>query len=702
MVARNNNNQIRSRVILGIFVAIFTIIVVQLLNLQLFSSKYRIQAVNNAILRRVVYPDRGIIYDRKGRAMLDNITNYDLAVTPSDARKGVDTQALCSILGIDTAEYSKRITEAVIKNGVFKASTFEPLLSPQLYALLNESLYKFPGFALQERPVRVYPSHVGANFLGRLGEVSPEFLKNNSSEGYQSGDYIGITGLEKAYEKVLMGQRGVQRFLRDNRARIQGSYNNGDFDTVAVAGRNLYTSIDVDVQALGEKMFQGKIGAAVAINPKTGGIIAMITAPSFDPNDLTPAEYKSHIGFLATDTSRPMYNRAIAGMYPPGSTYKPMGALIALDEGLITPAYGYDCHGAYYGCGGIVVRCDEHWSGHAANLKLAIANSCNSYFCNVFRMTIDNPKFGSPRKGYAAWRNYMHGFGMGKTLGVDISGERQGNIPDTTEYNRDYGNHWVSCNMVTMGIGQDRMLLTPLQSANEACIIANKGWYYTPHFVDSIEHETDADSIYFTKYRVKHQPLNISDNDYRTVQQGMEDVTEVGTARNVTIPGVKYAAKTGTAQVPKLKNLEVFIAYAPIDNPKIAIAVYVENAGYGATWAAPMGAHMMELYLNDSLTQESKDDAERLSKINLMPPQIYQWRKKQDSTKARKLREAAEQIDSTALRIEQNKTEKTALAWAKRNSNKPQRDNADRQGLAILSDDKIQVISSYFKPSKTK
>ncbi|ANI89907.1 penicillin-binding protein 2 [Arachidicoccus ginsenosidimutans] len=692
-MAIQNNNQVRSRIILGIFAVIFAVILVQLLNLQLFSSKYRIQAENNAILRKVVYPDRGIIYDRKGRAILDNVINYDLIVTPAEARKGVDTSALCNILGIDTAEYHKRIITAIIKNSSFKSSTFEPLLTPELYAQLNENMYKFPGFALQERPVRTYPYHAGANFLGREGEVSSKFLKDNPDAGYQPGDNIGITGLEKSYEKVLMGQRGVQRFLRDNRARIQGPYANGDFDTTAVAGRNLYTSIDIKVQALGEKMFQGKLGAAVAINPKTGGIIAMVTAPSFDPNDLSPSEYRKHIGFLVTDTSQPMYNRAVSGGYPPGSTYKPIGALIALDEGLITPKTEYDCSRPY-SCGGKLVHNDENGSEHET-LKPAIAHSYNSYFCHIFKLTLDNPAYNSPRKGYAVWQNYMHSFGFGRALGVDIPGEKQGNIPDTMVYNEAYGSRWVACNLITMGIGQDKMLLTPLQSANEACIIANKGWYYTPHFVDSIENQTEDDTVYLAKYHVKHQPLHISDEDYRSVQEGMEDVTEIGTAHNITIPGVRYAAKTGTAQVPKLKNLAVFIAYAPVDNPKIAMAVYVENAGYGATWAGPIAAHMMELYLNDTLTSETQADVERLSKADLFPSQIYEWRRRKDSFKAVRLREEARRIDSIALA---RKEDSLKMALANKNKKAPAKDS-EHSSPAILSDK--AKISSQSKSVKT-
>ena len=646
-MATQNNNQSRSRIILGIFIVVFAIIMTQLLNLQLFSPKYRLQAENNAIFRKVIYPDRGIIYDRKGQAMIDNVINYDFTVTPTEARKGVDTATLLSILGIDSAEYHKRMITAIIKNSSFKPSTFEPLLTKELFAQLNENLYKFPGFNLQERPVRIYPQRVGANFLGRLGEVSSDYLKDHPEEGYQPGDYIGIGGLEKSYEKVLMGQRGVKRYLRDNRSRIQGSYAGGDYDTAAVAGRSLYTSVDAKVQKLGEKLFENKLGAAVAINPKTGGVIAMVSAPSYDPNDLTPSEYRSHIGFLVTDTSRPMYNRAIAGMYPPGSTYKPLGALIALNEGVINPSYGYDCRGAYWACGKRV-RCDEAWAGHAADLKTAIAHSCNSYFCNIFRMVIDNPKYGSPRKGYAVWRDYMHDFGFGRALGIDIPGERGGNIPDTSEYNHDYGNRWVSCNMVTMGIGQDRMTATPLQSANEACIIANKGWYYTPHFVDSIENPQPSDTSFLARYRVRHRVVNISDKDFQAVQAGMEDVAEVGTASRVKVPGVKYAAKTGTAQVPNLKNQAVFIAYAPVDDPQIAIAVYVENAGYGSAWAAPIAAHMMEQYLNDTLTEETKADVERLSKANLVPHQIYEWRRMKDSANAASARAQAHRKDSLA------------------------------------------------------
>jgi penicillin-binding protein 2 len=505
-------NQSRSRIIQIIFILVFLLIVVQLLNLQIFSKEYKLQAENNAIYRKVVYPDRGIIYDRHNKAILENTIMYDLLVTPSEIR-GTDTAALCNILGIDTAGFKKRIITSIIKNSRYKPGIFEPLISDEIFARLNENMYKFPGFTITERPVRDYPYHAAAHVLGYLGEVDTNFLKRHAGEGYEPGDYAGMTGLERGYEKVLMGQRGVKRYIRDNKNRIQGSYNNGIFDTAAIAGRNLYTSMDIELQLLAEKLLQHKIGSAVAINPKTGGIIAMATTPSYDPTMLTGAQRRKNFGKLILDTARPLLNRAIKGQYPPGSTFKPIDALVALDEGLITPDYGYSCGGAYYACGR-PVRCTESFGGHARNLRTAIAWSCNSYFSNVFRLIIDNPAYHNTQKGYLKWKEYMNDFGLGVDLNIDLPGEDDGNIPDTSGYNRDFGGpRWNSCNIVTLGIGQDRMLVTPLQMANAMCIIANKGYYYTPHFVDSIESETSADSQFIGKYRVKHEALtHISDS----------------------------------------------------------------------------------------------------------------------------------------------------------------------------------------------
>jgi penicillin-binding protein 2 len=536
-------NQSRSRVIQIIFVTVFVIITGQLINLQVFSSKYKIMADNNAIYRKVLYPDRGIIFDIKKRAILENTIMFDLVVTPSEA-KAVDTFTLCKLLQIDTAEYKKRILDARFKNTSVKPSVFEALLNPETYAKLNENMYRFPGFVLQERSVRSYPYNTAAAVLGYLGEVDTSFLRRHKEEGYEMGDYTGLNGLERTYEKVLMGQRGIKRFIRDNKSRIQGSYENGLFDTLPIAGRNLYTSIDIEVQQLAEKLLQNKIGSAVAINPKTGSVIAMVSSPSYNPNSLTGSERRKNFGRMLMDTARPLLNRAIKGQYPPGSTFKPLGGLVALDEGLITPSYGFACGGAYYNCGK-AVKCTHAGGGHAANLRLALANSCNSYFTHIFRMAVDNPNYSNPQAGYLKWREYMNAFGLGVPLGVDLPGEVKASIPDTGRYNRDFGGfaRWKSCNILTLGIGQDRMTATPLQLANLMCIIANKGYYYTPHFVDSLENEEIEDTIYLSKFRRKHEVTHIADSVYQAINDGLEDVTIYGTAARINIPGCKILCK---------------------------------------------------------------------------------------------------------------------------------------------------------------
>ncbi len=667
-------NQSRSRIIQIFFILVFILMLLQLLNLQIFSTEYKLQAENNAIYRKVVYPDRGIIYDRHGQAVLENTNMYDLMVTPSET-KGLDTNALCSIVGIDTAEYHKRIVTAIVKNSRYKPSIFEPLISDEVFARLNENMYKFPGFNIVERPVRSYPFHSAANVLGYLGEVDSNFLKRHAGEGYEQGDYAGMTGLERGYEKVLMGQRGVKRYIRDNKNRIQGPYENGTYDTSAIAGRNLYSSIDIQLQLLAEKLLQNKIGSAVAIDPRTGGILAMATAPSYDPSMLTGSQRRKNFGRLILDTARPLLNRAIKGQYPPGSTYKPLSALIALDEGVITPSYGYPCAGAYYSCGR-PVKCTEHWQGHSKDLRTAIAWSCNSYFCNVFRMIVDNPQYHNPRIGYLHWKQYMNAFGLGTDLDIDLPGEDDGNIPDTSGYNKDFGGpRWNSCNIVTLGIGQDRMLVTPLQMANAMCIIANKGYYYTPHFVDSIENEAIADTQFLGKYRMKHEALtHISDSSYNTVQLGMHDVATFGTAAAAKIEGIDICAKTGTAQNPHGKNHSVFVAFAPRENPRIAICVVVENAGYGATWAAPIASLMMELYLKDSISSARQPMIDKIASADLIPDPIKHWYFKQDSIK---LVKQSQKINPDAAPVFQNNLETSKPVQYDPEAEPNRKDNGD-------------------------
>jgi len=618
----NSNRGGIIQIIIGV---IFFLIIAQLISLQIFSSKYVLAANNNAIFRKIIYPDRGIIYDRKKRALLENTISYDLVVIPNEA-KAVDTATLCDILKIDKAEYSKRMIEVIIKNSRVKSGIFEPFLSAELYAQLTENLYRFPGFSLSERSIRSYPYNTAAHVLGYVAEVDVNFLQKHGEEGYEMGDYAGMTGLEKQYEPILMGQRGVKRYLRDNKGKIQGPFEKGQFDTVAIAGRNLFTSMDVEVQQLAEKLLQHKIGSVVALNPKTGSVIAMASSPGYNPNLLTGNQRRKTIGRLLTDTARPIYNRAIKGQYPPGSTFKPMGALIALDEGLITPSFGYNCFGLYTSCGD-PRKCEHHNAGHAANLQLALANSCNSYFLQVFRMAIDNPQYHNAKLGYLKWKQYVNSFGLGRKLGIDLPSENRASIPDTAQYNKDFGGakYWNSCYMLTLGIGQDRMTATPLQLANAMAFIANKGYYYTPHFIDNVEEEDEVDKKLLANFRVKQQVTKIPTEYFDIIKEGMHGVTVFGTAAFIKVPGHEFCAKTGTAQNPHGKNHSLFVCFAPKDNPTIAVAVVVENAGFGATWAGPIAGLVMEKYLNDTLTKESKTKVDYLSNVDLMPEAIKAW-----------------------------------------------------------------------------
>ncbi|WP_207495018.1 penicillin-binding protein 2 [Aridibaculum aurantiacum] len=644
-------NQSRKRVIQFIFIAVFSVMIIQLFNLQVLTSKYASLAMDNAVYKKIVYPSRGVIYDRKKRPILDNIARFDLTVTPFQV-KGVDTFALCNILQIDTAEFRKRMITSIIKNGRYRPSVFEPLVAPALQAKLDENMYKFPGFDLTERPIRTYPYKSAAHVLGYVAEVDTAIIRK-SGYFYQMGDYIGRAGLEATYEKVLMGQRGIKYLIKDNKNRIQGSYEKGIFDTAAVAGRNLYSSIDIELQQLAEKLFTNKIGGVVAINPKTGGILAMASGPSYDPNDLAGAQFRKNWGRMALDTARPLYNRAIKGQYPPGSTFKPLGALVALDQKLITPSFGYGCGGAYFQCGR-PVKCTHAGGGHAANLRAALANSCNSYFVHIFRMAVDNRQYANTTMGYLKWKEYMNAFGLGVRLGVDLPSEDYASIPDTSRYNRDFGGsrRWNSCNIVTLGIGQDRMTSTPLQLANAMCLIANKGYYYTPHLIDSIQNETIEDTAFLAKYRKRHDVTHIADSTYEIVQLGMQDVVTHGTARNAMIQGIDVCGKTGTAQNPHGKNHSLFVAFAPRKDPKIAIAVIVENSGYGSTWASPIAALMMEKYLTDSISDRRKPEVERISKADLIPAAIKKWYFVKDSIRQAKLARLNKQAEVVNVQIE--------------------------------------------------
>ncbi len=682
-------NQSRSNIIRLIFGSMFFIIAVQLFNLQIFSGKYKKLAQENALFPKRIYPNRGIIFDRNGKAILNNAILYDLMVTPSQV-KNIDTAYFCQIMGIDSAEFRDRIFDARLKNGPFRPTIFEDLLPPDMYAKLEENIWRFSGFNLQERPVRVYPFNAAAHIMGYVGEVDSVMMRRSS--GYQLGDYVGRSGLEQYYEKELMGQRGIEFWIKDNKNRLVGHYENRAFDTAAVAGKNLRTYIDVSLQQLAEKLLANKVGAVVAIEPKTGGIIAMTSGPGFDPNLLTGPDKQFHYGKLQLDVSAPLLNRAIKGLYPPGSTYKPLGALIGLDEGIINPASGYDCRGAYYACG-YTIKCDEKNPGHAANLRLAIAHSCNSFFVNTFRQTLDNPEFRSARKGLTKWKEYVNAFGLGHRIGIDLPSEDGGNIPDTASKDKEFNGSWNSCTMATLGIGQDKMTETPLQMANSMCIVANKGFFYVPHFVEKVDGQTEQDTL-LNKYRRKHEVLtNITDDVYEVVMSGMQDVVEIGTGRTARIPGINICAKTGTAQnkrviehrIIELPNNSMFVCFAPRENPKIAIAVVVENAGHGSAWAAPIASLLVEKYLNDTLRAERVKEVERISSTNLMPKFLVRVQFVADSTRA--ANRALQTHDSTNLMKYILPASRAALLDTFRNLN----GNANFKNPVIKPKNKIKI-----------
>jgi penicillin-binding protein 2 len=643
-------NQSRQTVIRLIVLSVFLILVVRLFVLQLLSPQFKLQALDNAVDRKVIFPDRGLIFDRNGKAILENTVTHDLMIVPTQL-KGIDTLGLCEVLGIDTAEFRQRLVAAILKNGRYRPSVFESALSISKFVRLQENIYRFePGFYLQDRPIRTYPYKAAEHVLGYIGEVDSNILRR-TNYFYQLGDYMGLTGVERFYERILMGQRGVQYRIKDNKNRLVGSYDNGSYDTTAIAGRNLRTYMDIDVQVLAEKMLANKLGAVVAIEPSTGGIIAMASGPTYDPNLLTGSERKKNFSYLLTDTARPLFNRAIKGQYPPGSTIKPMGALIALDEGVITPEYGLGCGGAYYLCRR-PIKCTHAGGGHAANLRLAIANSCNSYFSHIYRLAVDNPKYPRVTQGYAKWKEYMNSFGLGVRLSVDLPSEDKGLIADTSFYNRLYQGSWNSCTNVFLGIGQGEMQATPLQMANLMAIIANKGFFYTPHFVSRIDGETEADTV-LQAFRKKHVVTNISDEAYEVVKLGMQDVVTSGTARVARIEGIEVCGKTGTAENygiiygrrEKLPDHSWFVCFAPRENPKIAVAVIVENAGFGATWAGPIARMVMEKYLNDSLSNKSKLDSARIAAKEIILPVVKAKRMLLDSI--RRVRLAREMGDSS-------------------------------------------------------
>jgi len=679
-------NQSRSRVIQFIFAGVFIAITGQLINLQLFSGQYKLAADNNAFYRKVIYPDRGIIFDRKKRGILENTISYDLVVIPSEAR-GTDTMTLCRLLNIDTATYKKRMRDLIFKNTSVKPSVFEALLTPEMFAKLNENMYRFPGFSLNERSVRTYPYNVGAAVLGYMAEVDTGFLRRHKGEGYEMGDYFGSTGLENIYEKVLMGQRGIKRYIRDNKGRLQGSWENGAYDTAAVAGKNLYSSIDVELQELGEKLMQNKVGSIVAIDPKTGGILCMVSAPTYNPNYLTGNQRKKHlVDMLYFDPRLPLLNRTVGTFYSPGSTFKTMVGIIGMNEGVIDDNFTVSCGGAYYGCG-------RPMGCHAAGtftLKPAISKSCNSYFAATYRRILENNKYPNRDSALSSFNQYAYSFGLGRRLGVDLPSEKMGNMPTPKYYHGIFGKNWQSCNIISNSIGQGEITTTLTQLANVMAIIANKGWYYTPHLIDSIEGGDEFNML--DKFKIKHNTKEIPEYVWEEVHEGMQGTMEFGTGFYAKVPGVNVCGKTGTVENAykgeKLKDHAFFGAFAPRENPRIAIAVMCENAGYGATSAAPIASLLIEKYLKDSITgDDRKAKIEQLAKMDLIPPQMKRQMAKRDSLKQAQQLAAAKKAARDTSGVEEAPEEmETDTAPTKPLPAKPTKKDTGRTA-AVLPDD---------------
>jgi penicillin-binding protein 2 len=464
--------------------------------------------------------------------------------------------------------------------------------------------------------------------LGYIGEVSPEMLKKEQYSSYLQGDYTGMNGLERSYEDILRGQRGVHFLERDNFNRPREPYKGGILDTPEVAGKNLELYLDAELQSYAEKLMQNKLGSAIAIDPQTGGILAMVSAPDYDPNLLRGADRARNYSKLYRDATHPLLNRATQATYQPGSTMKPMTGLIALDVGAITPGFGYPCRGGYYSCGG-KPTCLHKEAGHAANFRIALAHSCNSYFVHIYRLTVDAPKFGGVKKGLQKWHEYCSTFGFGRKTGIDIPFEGKGQLPDTNTYNRMYNGSWNSCTNLFVGMGQGEIALTPIQMANAMCIIANKGYYYTPHFVKSIGN--DAKHSVLKPYLKKHVVSHIPDSTFEVIHMGMQDVVDHGTAGVAKLDGINVCAKTGTVenkaavngQAIKMQNHSVFVCFAPREHPRIALAVVVENAGFGATWAGSIASLMMEKYLKDSVSSKRKYLEDKMYNANLVSRYTY-------------------------------------------------------------------------------
>ena len=592
----------KRKYIIGGFILIIAIIyAVRLFDLQPNDERYKRSADSNAFLKKTVFPSRGLMYDRDGELVVYNQPAYDVMLIPRDVQP-FDTADFCETIHITPDQLRKRFEDMRDKrlNPGYSSYTPQRLitqLSSQDYGRLQEKLYRFPGFFIQKRILRQYNYATAANVLGNLREVSATDIDNDSY--YAPGDYTGDLGVERSYEPYLRGVKGVEILIRDARGRIQGRYDNGAHDVAPVSGRDLKLSLDIRLQQYAESLMTGKRGAVVAIEPKTGEILCLVSSPGYDPRLLVGRPRGENYKKLEQVEGLPLFDRALSGRYPPGSTFKPTQGLILLQEGIITTSTTYPCFHGYIN-GGLRVGCHAH--GSPLPLKPALQTSCNAYFCWGFKNMIDRrSKYGSPANALEIWKNHLVSMGYGYPLGVDLPHENRGFLPNSKFYSKYYGEgHWSANTIISVSIGQGEILATPLQIANLAATIANRGWFITPHAVKEIQDTVLPDAL------LERRRPTIDEKWYHEVAEGMRMAVTGGTCRRAAIPGIDVAGKTGTAQNPHGKDHSAFMGFAPYDDPKIAVAVYVENGGFGAVFGVPIGSLVMEKYLTDSISPSRK------------------------------------------------------------------------------------------------
>lgn len=595
----------RRLMIAAIIILAALLLVVRLFMIQIVETSYRISADNNVLRYVTQYPARGLIYDRKGNLLVYNQAAYDLMVIPVQVSH-IDTAEFCNSLGITKAFFSERM-KAAVNYSRRAPSVFLKQISSEAYAEFQEKMFMFPGFYVQPRTLRKYSRPIAAHLMGYVSEVDENIIKKNPY--YKAGDYIGTTGIEEAYETELKGKKGVKIFMVDVYGRLKGSYEEGKLDTAAVQGKDIVSTIDADLQEYAEKLMKNKSGSVVAIEPATGEILALVSSPNYDPSLLVGRVRSENFARLQADSTLPLFNRAIMASYPPGSTFKPVNGLIALQEKVISPSTMFGCDNGY-----LFVGCHNHES--PLDLTGAIKNSCNSYFCQAFRRIMENPLYQTTSDAYVRWKDYLTQFGFGRTVGGDLINEKPGFLPEPSFYNNRYGRgRWKALTIISLAIGQGEVGTTPLQMANMTAAIANRGFFYSPHLVKAI-----GDSPNNTRgVAVKHN-ISIDSIHFETIVKGMEEAVNGGYGATATIAalnGITVCGKTGTAQNPHGKDHSIFVAFAPKENPKIAIAVYIENAGFGATYAAPAASLIIEKYLRDSVTNKALEDY--VVSLKLMP-----------------------------------------------------------------------------------